>query len=154
MDYKKQDLENKYIARPILSGQVAAIAKVSSAICKGIIPRPSTLLCDDCGLPASQYDHRDYNFPLLVAPVCRKCNINRGQAIPINGFFEKMIKLGHPPYEYRIHMKRLAEMFGYVIENIDQLPYRVTIEHWIDFWPLNGIDASQNINILGKSHTS
>ena len=38
--------------------------------------------CVDCGAPARDYDHRDYNKPLDVEPVCRRCNILRGPAIP------------------------------------------------------------------------
>lgn len=37
--------------------------------------------CTDCGVPASQYDHRDYSRPLDVEPVCRSCNLRRGTAI-------------------------------------------------------------------------
>lgn len=39
--------------------------------------------CVDCGDQAIQYDHRDYNKPLKVKPVCRSCNRKRGKAIPI-----------------------------------------------------------------------
>jgi ribosomal protein L37AE/L43A len=34
--------------------------------------------CVDCGAVASVYDHRDYNKPLDVSPVCHGCNIRRG----------------------------------------------------------------------------
>lgn len=55
-------------------------ALVSKAKRKGLLP-PLTgdIPCDDCGGPATQYDHRDYRYPLWVAPVCRRCNIRRGQ---------------------------------------------------------------------------
>jgi len=39
-------------------------------------------LCVDCGAPARHYDHRDYNKPTEVDPVCGSCNYKRGGAIP------------------------------------------------------------------------
>ena len=47
---------------------------------RGILPRPSTLNCVDCGNAAHGYDHRDYSKPLDVVPVCRSCNKIRGAA--------------------------------------------------------------------------
>jgi len=38
------------------------------ALLDGAIP------CEDCGQPATAYDHRDYARPLEVAPVCARCN--------------------------------------------------------------------------------
>jgi hypothetical protein len=58
-----------------------ACALVSKAVRKGLLPRVSTLRCTDCGKPADVYDHRDYNFPLKVEPVCRSCNSMRGSAV-------------------------------------------------------------------------
>ena len=55
---------------------------VTKAIRDGYLPRPNTLLCLDCGSPAQVYDHRDYNKPLDVEPVCHACNVKRGPAIP------------------------------------------------------------------------
>ncbi len=37
--------------------------------------------CVDCGKKAGHYDHRDYNQPLDVQPVCESCNCRRGPAI-------------------------------------------------------------------------
>lgn len=36
--------------------------------------------CVDCGGIAVAYDHRDYDKPLEVDPVCKRCNILRGPA--------------------------------------------------------------------------
>ncbi len=36
-------------------------------------------LCVDCGGQAEVYDHRDYNRPLDVAPVCKACDALRGE---------------------------------------------------------------------------
>ena len=39
-------------------------------------------LCADCGKRATEMDHRDYNRPRDVDPVCHRCNIKRGPGIP------------------------------------------------------------------------
>lgn len=66
-------------ARPIFNRrQTAAIRVVSAMVKGGFMPRASTLMCVDCGTNAQVYDHRDYDKPLEVEPVCRKCNARRG----------------------------------------------------------------------------
>jgi len=56
--------------------------KVSRAIYKGLLPRLSieVVLCIDCGERAFIYEHRDYDKPLEVDPVCHRCNSKRGHA--------------------------------------------------------------------------
>jgi len=39
-----------------------------------------TIPCEDCGAPATDYDHRDYGQPLVVAPLCGSCNHRRPPA--------------------------------------------------------------------------
>lgn len=63
-------------------GATKAINAVKKAVKEGILPPVKTLNCVDCGRPGECYDHRDYNKPLDVVPVCRKCNFRRGSAIP------------------------------------------------------------------------
>lgn len=48
------------------------------ATVSGLIPRAKTQTCVDCGKPACDNDHRDYDEPLKVEPVCRSCNLLRG----------------------------------------------------------------------------
>lgn len=55
------------------------------AVKRGRLQPARTFNCTDCGAPAVCYDHRDYNKPLDVQPVCHKCNVNRGAAIPWDG---------------------------------------------------------------------
>lgn len=50
-----------------------AYKSVSAAVRAGVLPNAKTLQCVD-------WDHRDYNKPLEVAPVCRSCNKLRGRA--------------------------------------------------------------------------
>ena len=59
-----------------------AHGKVSTAVKCGDLPKVNTLQCIDCGLPARQYDHRDYYKPLAVVPTCISCNHKRGPATP------------------------------------------------------------------------
>lgn len=66
----------------VKKGGKARVA-VASAIRNGLIPKAKIFDCVDCGSPAEHYDHRDYNKPLEVDPVCRKCNSRRGPAIPL-----------------------------------------------------------------------
>ncbi len=68
----------------ILTGARRAYGKVQTAIKQGLLLHPSKCSCVDCGRPARDYDHRDYNKPLEVVPVCRPCNKLRGPAIPIS----------------------------------------------------------------------
>jgi hypothetical protein len=67
----------------VVNGAKEAIAAVAKAVKKGILPLVKTLTCVDCGKLAEVYDHRDYNKPLDVVPVCRSCNYRRGAAIPV-----------------------------------------------------------------------
>lgn len=53
---------------------------VTKAIKAGRIPPIASRNCVDCGEKAAIYDHRDYNKPLEVEPVCVRCNTRRGPA--------------------------------------------------------------------------
>lgn len=57
---------------------------VAVAVRDGRLPRPSTLQCVDCQWQTAEvYDHRDYDKPLEVDPVCRPCNTKRGTVISL-----------------------------------------------------------------------
>lgn len=66
------------------NGGNKAHREVKKAIKNGIICPVKQLKCLDCGKQAEIYDHKDYNKPLDVEPVCRSCNRKRGSAIPLN----------------------------------------------------------------------
>src|SRR3954470_13878323 len=74
----------EFTVRGAMGGSIA-MSLVGKAIRKGELPHPTTRPCADCGGQAQIYDHRDYNRPLDVAPVCRSCNSSRGPAIPLRG---------------------------------------------------------------------
>lgn len=65
-----------------MSGAELARSEVAKARRRGELPPPHECACVDCGVVAHDYDHRDYNRPLMVAAVCRGCNLRRGSAIP------------------------------------------------------------------------
>lgn len=72
------------IARPPrvpLAPKKEAHYQVSRAVRLGLLPPVTSCTCVDCGVQAAHYDHRDYGQPLVVEPVCRKCNVRRGPAI-------------------------------------------------------------------------
>lgn len=56
---------------------------VGLAVRRGMLRPASEYLCVDCGDPAKHYDHRDYNKPLDVVPVCVTCNGKRGRGIEL-----------------------------------------------------------------------
>ena len=53
---------------------------VSQAIIDMVLLRPEKLQCIDCGAAAKLYEHRSYNKPLEVEPMCVSCNTLRGPA--------------------------------------------------------------------------
>lgn len=55
---------------------------VKKAIMRGELKPASSQNCVDCGNQASCYDHRDYNKPLDVAAVCKRCDRIRGMGKP------------------------------------------------------------------------
>lgn len=61
-------------------------ALVAGAIRRGDIQSPHEFPCADCGCnndgDLMVYDHRDYEDPLKVEPVCQGCNVRRGPGKP------------------------------------------------------------------------
>jgi hypothetical protein len=82
-DSRAKNCWSCYDSYGTIFGATKAINAVQKAVKKGILPPVKTLTCVDCGRPGECYDHRDYNKPLDVVPVCRKCNFRRGSAIPV-----------------------------------------------------------------------
>lgn len=84
----KADMARHWLAKFCLQctrtdarGGNRARGEVYKAIKTGVLQSPVGFLCVDCGKTAREYDHRDYNKPLDVQPVCRSCNLKRGPAI-------------------------------------------------------------------------
>lgn len=73
--------DNKFNNRCKLHSGYNAKKEVYIAVRKGYLPRVTNQRCVDCGNQAQVYDHRDYNLPLDVSPVCKSCNAYRGKAV-------------------------------------------------------------------------
>lgn len=69
------------------NGGYKAHSQVKYAIKHGNLAPIKDMKCVDCGSQAEIYDHKDYNKPLEVEPVCRSCNRKRGSAIPLSKDF-------------------------------------------------------------------
>lgn len=55
----------------------AAHLAVKNAVRQGGLSRVSTCDCVDCGIQAAEYHHEDYNKPLEVVALCKKCHVKR-----------------------------------------------------------------------------
>ena len=114
------------------TGGPYAIGLVNRSIQRGEIPPASEFACADCSGPASQYDHRDYNKPLDVVPVCRHCNMVRGPAIPRKGYFTQMFKTEHWYYSNKKRAQMLFIAIG-IDADLSHLPGYLTFEHWLPY---------------------
>ena len=71
---------------------------VREAIKIGILDRPETQACVDCGKRAEYYEHRHYMRPLDVVPVCIRCNQKRGIAHDIGDIVRRLQAQELPAY--------------------------------------------------------
>lgn len=83
-----------YAYMAVATGKQLANYAVHRAIASGVLKPASAHTCVDCGAKALAWDHRDYNRPLDVEPVCQSCNSVRGKAIPFNGLLVGLLLLG------------------------------------------------------------
>lgn len=62
-----------------------AYVAVNKAVKEGKLKNLKTeyVKCVECGHRAEMYDHRDYNKPLQVEPICNACNVSRGTIAPL-----------------------------------------------------------------------
>lgn len=75
----------KYCCRCMVGSKPASVEyAVYREVRDGRLKPIKQCICVDCGKPAQHYDHRDYNKPIDVVPVCAKCNSKRGPAIAYN----------------------------------------------------------------------
>jgi len=120
----------RYVRQSILTGREEAMTEVAKAIRDGRLSHPSELSCSDCHGQATEYDHRDYRRPLDVDPVCRRCNLLRGPAIPVPGFFSSSIRQGYSPYRLNKRVRQLFEAIGADPSVLDDMPPLLTLDHW------------------------
>lgn len=69
--------QREYFQRPEIRTKRMARDAVNRAVKEGTIPNVSTCQCIDCGGPAQEYHHPDYNKPISVVPLCRLCHSAR-----------------------------------------------------------------------------
>lgn len=115
-------------------GKDRASALIQAAIKSGQLLHPRQLKCADCDGQATEYEHRNYNFPLVVEPICRKCNLVRGPAIPIEGAVERLLAAGHIPYSLGASVAKLCRTMG-APHLAAGLPKKMGVADWRRLWP-------------------
>ena len=124
----------RHVAARYASGQYAAIAAVYKAKRLGEILPPSSFTCADCGKPATAYDHRDYNYPLMVEAVCHGCNLRRGPALPKNWsaheFMEWLRITTNKKFGARTHLSS-----GITIDVVERAYKFFRPDDWQRIWP-------------------
>lgn len=125
--------------RPFTDEAIATI--IGRAVALGELRRADEFACVDCGAPAHDYDHRDYNKPLDVVPVCRRCNLLRGPAIPKVGVMTRIVQRGDVPYRLRCRTVQLLERMGLPSDVLKGAPKRLDLSHWQTLLPL--IEAAE-----------
>jgi hypothetical protein len=111
-------------------GKITAGMAVQRAIRRGELPHPSLSECVDCGEPAVFFDHRDYNRPLDVVPVCHSCNLKRGPAIPVHGRLTAVVARGRVPYTLRVRVGQLLDAFNVSRAVLEGMPTKLSVDHW------------------------
>lgn len=127
---------NSYGARPAdpWLGKDLAASCVQRAIKAGTLAHPKELTCSDCGDAATEYEHRDYNKPLEVVPICRGCNLVRGPAIPLDGTVERLLEHGRVPYVLGVAVAKLCRTMGAPHLAIN-VPKKMSLADWRLIWP-------------------
>lgn len=116
-------------------GTNAAQSMVARAITAGRLPHPRGLPCADCGGPAIEYEHRDYNAPLAVEPICRRCNLQRGPARPLRGSMHTLVSRGCIPYRLKVRAEQVFTLMGLDPAPLAALPEKLTPAHWRELLP-------------------
>lgn len=109
--------------------RAASIAAIAKEVNSGRIMAAKNYYCVDCGRPANHYDHRDYNKPLVIEPVCRKCNYDRG-SVDTHKKFNRYGYEGKSPIKAREPiMSRRRWLSGFHRKNFINRP--VNIKYWV-----------------------
>lgn len=112
------------------SGAGFAHGEVKRAVDSGAMPPPTDFSCADCGVAATQYDHRDYSKPFDVEPVCGGCNKRRGPALPWPGHIAARMRRGVIPYRYKAYTEKLLEQMGVDTSVLNGMPRTLEMNHW------------------------
>lgn len=112
------------------SGKLHAQGVVAGMVRSNRLPHPKTLNCTDCSAQACEYEHRDYNHPTKVEPICRRCNLKRGPAIPVDGSFEEAVARRHVPYHLKVSVEKLFSYVGIDFPALQAMPKKLTLVEW------------------------
>lgn len=112
-------------------GKDEAGISIANQIRVGALAHPSAMKCVDCGCQASEYEHRDYNYPLMVEPVCRRCNLLRGPAIPRDGWLQKALERHAAPYRLKRNAIRVFNLLGWPTKELSAMPAKLDATHWV-----------------------
>jgi len=131
----------KYRRNIFESGARNAHSIVSCHVRHGLLPKPSEFKCADCDKQAEAYDHRDYNKPLDVEPVCRRCNSLRGKAIP------SVIKYSVPPTKKYLRVTEVIGFFGSREQAAIKIGVcTVSIRNWIHYLPTDRAEQVERLS--------
>lgn len=117
-------------ARCNWNGKDEAGLVVGAMVRSGFLPRATECKCADCGKPAVEYEHRDYNLPAAVVPICRACNLRRGPAIPKAGSLRRIVDCGGAPYALKSNARRMFDAMGIRLDCLEGMPAKLKNEHW------------------------
>jgi hypothetical protein len=123
------------IRRYNCTGKDICRAEIHLAIRDGKLPHPKGLTCAGCGGVAVEYEHRNYNHPMRVEPICRSCNLKRGPAIPRAGSVAAAVAQGFVPYRRRSSAEKLYRSLGLDVDQLAAFPVQLRIEHWAQIAP-------------------
>lgn len=163
-------------------GQRRAIAVIAREIKNGILEKVSTKKCVDCGKPAQHYDHRDYNKPLSVEPVCQPCNLLRGAGLCVVSIQRKDIpaikKIAqqiedsniHKKYRrserlrskefhafqvgWRINQQSMDELVAYLNKSGLSLSEWIELKAYGDFWDVHPYNQIESLETITGEHIS
>lgn len=103
---------------------------VSAAVKAGVFAPARVHKCVDCGEQARDYDHRDYQKPLTVEPVCRSCNLRRGPARQSAVSLRAQVAGGCSPYRMKARAAKLLAVMGASDCVLREMPARLDLSHW------------------------
>ena len=95
----------RFLFRRYASGAELAGKAISKEKAAGRLLPASAYKCVDCGLQAKSYDHRDYNKPLVVDPVCQRCNVLRRSASSRCWSFDEFMDWVKTSVPFKRHVK-------------------------------------------------
>src|SRR5437879_7419943 len=109
-------MSENYPAYPKIQKLCYTITK--RLIRQGVLRKPRSQRCIDCGKRAEQYHHyAGYEHPEKVVPVCFRCHLKRGLAEAK----ARGVRLGRPPKPVDEQAIEAEALHGFSLRRIGQL---------------------------------